>query len=257
MRARNIKPGFYADKKLLKCSIGAHFLFPALWMLADREGRLKDDPEQIEVDAYLMVRNLEAEPLLAELAARGLILRFCVDGKKYIQINNFLKHQKPHPNEKPSDIPEPDIKLHDRSCNGASTPADSLNADVMNDEESPTDSCPEPQDAPGQEPVMGIPLIDRSEFEITQNDISGWAESYPALGEAGVVQCLRNMREWCISNPANRKTRRGARRFITNWLQKDQDKARPVRGISQQLSIHGQRQAQACANALEGINWDE
>jgi hypothetical protein len=134
MRARNIKPGLYSDKKLLKCSLGASFLFPALWMIADREGRLVDDPEQIEIDSFFVVRNLKADPLLQELHDNKIITRYTAGGKKYIQINNFGKHQKPHPNERPSEIPEPVIKLHEQSLNYTSNPSESLNPESLNPE---------------------------------------------------------------------------------------------------------------------------
>lgn len=89
MRARNIKPGFASDKNLLKCSTPAHLLFPMLWMMADREGRLEDDPEQIALDSFFVVRGLDCDPLLAELADRKLITRYTVKGKNFIQINKF------------------------------------------------------------------------------------------------------------------------------------------------------------------------
>ena len=40
MRARDIKPGFFKNDQLAECSMAARLLFPGLWMLADREGRL-------------------------------------------------------------------------------------------------------------------------------------------------------------------------------------------------------------------------
>ena len=32
------------------------------------------------------------------------------------------------------------------------------------------------------------------------------------------------MRGWCLANPARRKTRRGVRAFINEWLSRAQDK---------------------------------
>ena len=74
----------------------------------------------------------------------------------------------------------------------------------------------------GSGPVVftSFPLIDKTEFEVTNSNVNGWAKSYPTLGKAGVEQCLREAREWCISNPSKRKTRKGARKFITTWLGK-------------------------------------
>jgi hypothetical protein len=70
-------------------------------------------------------------------------------------------------------------------------------------------------------PVAHLPLVDGTEFEVHDADIEGWRKAFPAVDVR--VQLLR-MREWLLSNPRKRKTRRGIRRFITDWLGRDQDK---------------------------------
>lgn len=110
-RARNIKPDVFKNVHLGKCSPYARLLFQALWTLADREGRLEDEPEEIKIDT-LPYDDVDIDQLLGELThpsdhKRQFISRYTVDGYRYIQIVNFKKHQKPHPNEKPSEIPAP------------------------------------------------------------------------------------------------------------------------------------------------------
>lgn len=105
-RARNIKPGFYKNEDLAECSIWARFIFPGLWMLADREGRLEDRPKRIKGE-LLPFDSQDAEPLLAELEARGFIERYEVEGRSFIQITAFSKHQNPHHREPESAIPSP------------------------------------------------------------------------------------------------------------------------------------------------------
>ena len=105
-RSRNIKPGFYKNEDLAECSIWARYIFPGLWMLADREGRLEDRPKRIKGE-LLPFDSQEAEPLLKELSARGFIIQYEVDGKAYIQITAFKKHQNPHHKEQSSVIPPP------------------------------------------------------------------------------------------------------------------------------------------------------
>jgi hypothetical protein len=34
------------------------------------------------------------------------------------------------------------------------------------------------------------------------------------------------MRQWCIDNPTKRKTRRGIRKFIGGWLEREQNSGR-------------------------------
>lgn len=106
-RARNIKPGFYANEDLAECSIWARFIFPGLWMMADREGRLEYRPKKIKGE-LLRFDTVEAEPLLQELEHYGFILIYEAQGARYIQIIKFAEHQNPHYKEAPSTIPAPD-----------------------------------------------------------------------------------------------------------------------------------------------------
>lgn len=106
-RARNIKPGFYKNEDLAECSIYARFIFPGLWMLGDRVGRMEDRPKRIKGE-LLPYDNVDVDPLLDELQARGFILRYAVDGVRYIQILKFSEHQTPHVREQASTIPAPE-----------------------------------------------------------------------------------------------------------------------------------------------------
>ncbi|NRR28873.1 hypothetical protein HSX11_01620 [Oxalobacteraceae bacterium] len=105
-RSRNIKPGLYKNEDLAECSIWARFIFPGLWMLADRAGRLEDRPKRIKGE-LLAYDSIEIDPLLDELVRFGFILRYEVDGKRFIQICKFAEHQTPHVREQASDIPAP------------------------------------------------------------------------------------------------------------------------------------------------------
>src|SRR5574343_347640 len=59
--------------------------------------------------------NCDCDALLTQLATHGnedgglpFITRYAVDGKNFIQINNFSKHQCPHMREQESTIPPPE-----------------------------------------------------------------------------------------------------------------------------------------------------
>lgn len=105
-RARNIKPGFYKNEELAECSVWARFIFPGLWMLADKNGVLEDRPKRIKAE-LLPFDSQEIDPLLSELAGRMLIVRFQKDGASYIWIPGFAKHQAPHYSEKSIGIMPP------------------------------------------------------------------------------------------------------------------------------------------------------
>lgn len=117
--ARNIKPGFYKNEDLAECSVWARLLFPGLWMLADREGRLEDRPKRIKGELFPF-DSVEVEPLLQELSRWKFIERYEVGGRRFIQVLRFLEHQRPHGTEKDSPIPDRDgfVTVHDRSKNG-------------------------------------------------------------------------------------------------------------------------------------------
>lgn len=104
MRTRDIKPGFYLNEQLAECSPWARLIFPGLWMLADREGRLEYRPKRIKAE-LLPYDGEDMAALIGELETHGLVKRYEVAGKEYLWIPTFSRHQKPHPNEKQSEIP--------------------------------------------------------------------------------------------------------------------------------------------------------
>jgi len=106
-RARNIKYGLYKNEDLAECSIWARYIFPGLWMLADREGRLEDRPKRIKAE-LLAFDSMEVEPLLKELESRGFIHRYSMAGMAVILIPTFTKHQNPHHREQASKLPPPE-----------------------------------------------------------------------------------------------------------------------------------------------------
>jgi hypothetical protein len=105
-RARNIKPGFFKNEVLGEMDTGTRLLFIGLWTLADREGRLEDRPRRIKMELF-PYDSFDVDPMLNDLQAGGFLLRYDVDGKRYIQLVNFVKHQDPHYREKASEIPPP------------------------------------------------------------------------------------------------------------------------------------------------------
>ena len=106
-RSRNIKPTFFSNEYLGELDPLARLLFAGLWCQADREGRLQDRPKRLKIDV-LPYDDCDVDQLLDSLAeSKGdFIKRYTVDGNKYIQINNFSKHQNPHKKEAASIIPE-------------------------------------------------------------------------------------------------------------------------------------------------------
>lgn len=102
-RARNLKPGFFSNEDLAECTPWARLCFAGLWTLADREGRLEDRPKRIKGELFRF-DTVDVEPLLCELERFGFVVRYQIDGERFIQVSKFLEHQTPHYSEKPSVI---------------------------------------------------------------------------------------------------------------------------------------------------------
>ena len=142
-RIRQIKPEFYLDDELAQCSRDARLLFPGLWILADRAGRLENRPAKIKAQVFPYDNDIDAaktRELLEQLESRRFILIYEVDGRSYIQIRTFEKHQHCHRNEQPSQIPEP---IQD----GPSGKANRVNSAVQSEQYgTDSESDPNPED---------------------------------------------------------------------------------------------------------------
>ena len=117
------------------------------------------------------------------------------------------------------------LQLCDESVTGSST-QDRLGKDRLG--KVSIDLLPGAETTPAQpEPkkssspvVITITLNDKTEYEVTEEDISEWKELYQAVD---IMQELRKMKGWSDANPSKRKTRKGIKRFINSWLAKEQD----------------------------------
>ncbi len=95
----------------------------------------------------------------------------------------------------------------------------------------PSEACAELRgssapDVPAEPPFITLPLLDGTEYPVTQAEVDQMAGLYLAID---VPQAYRNMRAWLLNNPKNRKTKAGIKRFVNNWLSGDQNRARPER----------------------------
>ena len=101
-----MKPGFFTNEEMAELPPLTRLLFIGLWTVADRRGRLEDRPKRLKAE-LLPYDNHGIEPSLAALHDAGFITRYSIDGKNYIQINKFEKHQHCHVKEPESTIPAP------------------------------------------------------------------------------------------------------------------------------------------------------
>lgn len=159
-RARNIKPGFFKNEQLAELPFEYRLLFAGLWILADREGRLEDRPKRIRMEVF-PADDVNVDAGLTALATAGLITRYEMYGVHFISINEFLRHQKPHPREAPSTIPAPPghadhvPEPKPSKAKALPSPADSLNPPCLNPSPTPPPS-PGVRDTAPPEPEAAV-----------------------------------------------------------------------------------------------------
>lgn len=115
--------------------------------------------------------------------------------------------------------------------------------------------CAEPvTSAPEPEPIITLPLNTGEEYPIFQSDIDEFANLYPAVD---VMQAMRGMRGWCMTNPARRKTRRGIKRFINSWLAREQDRGGARANNRSPIVNNGPESVEQFANRMRRWAGDE
>jgi hypothetical protein len=102
-RSRYLKPDFFDDTVLARCSHSARLLYAALWTLSDRVGVFEWEPAKIKKYAfgYDSITVAEVESLLAELVAEGRIKRGEHEEKAWGFVPRLSKHQHFHRDETP------------------------------------------------------------------------------------------------------------------------------------------------------------
>lgn len=91
-RIRTIKPDFWTDEALSECSVSARLLFIGTWNFADDNGNLERSPKKLKMQIF-PADNIDCEPLVNELIAQGVLTEYSVNGKNYLHIKGFDKHQ--------------------------------------------------------------------------------------------------------------------------------------------------------------------
>ena len=106
MRIRTIKPEFWRSEDIAALSIEDRLLFIGLWSYVEDNGVGRDEPQLIQCDLFPLDTFTEASVRthggLMRLSQQGLITRYeGPDGRKYLQVNAWDKHQKINRPSKP------------------------------------------------------------------------------------------------------------------------------------------------------------
>lgn len=134
-RIRSIHPDLHRDKTLAQASATAERTFVRLWCHLDDDGRGEDDPDLLKADLYPRHREMgpgEIEADLAELDKLGLVIRYVIEGERYLacKASTWAKYQRPQkkmdsvlpPPPERSNVPTGDLHDQDDSPTGPLPP---------------------------------------------------------------------------------------------------------------------------------------
>lgn len=131
-RIRTVKPEWLEDEALGDVSVGARFMSVALLMLVDDEGRAEASDRKLAAKIFMYEPDLEKKLAMTreysrELASIRYVTFYEVDGKRYLQINNFKKHQKID-RPSPSRLPAPEDKYSSATVSDSTSPREESRA---------------------------------------------------------------------------------------------------------------------------------
>lgn len=210
-------------------------LFYRLMVKCDDYGRFDGRPAIIKNLLFPLKENLTIKAVSAAintLANAGLVALYEFEGKPFLYLPTWNEHQSIRAKKSKYPSPPDSMKSSEIICKqmNANVPVIQSNSYSYSESESNANISPEPQAAA----VLLMPLVDGTEYGVSQKEIDEWQEAYPAVD---VLQQLREMRAWCNANPKNRKTSSGVRRFITGWLSKEQNRAPRVDAPKKQEKV--------------------
>lgn len=262
MPNRILKESICRSEEIDSLSWFEEVLFYRLIVICDDFGRYDGRAKIIKGSCFPLksITEKDIDKALKRLSAVGLVRVYEAQGRPYLQLVTWADHQRIR-NQK-SKYPEyacgcklllsNDSKRQQKEALDNKCIRNPIQSESESNAESNADICSEQKSA-AEPPVIMLSLNTGEEYPVTQRDVEGWMELYPAVD---VMQCLRNMKGWLMSNPAKRKTARGITRFITTWLQKEQDRGGTpgYRSMANQGPVSASRVEQFAAGAREWAN---
>lgn len=123
MRIRTIKPEFFEDEELAALPPFARLLFIGTWLMSDKNGVLENRPRliQAKVFPYDSSGSSDVSRLIPQLIQGGFLVPFEADGKPWLWIPTFKRHQRitgtESQNESRNPLPPADIPERKQSGN--------------------------------------------------------------------------------------------------------------------------------------------
>lgn len=266
-RIRTIKPEFPQSQSMGHVSRDARLCFVLLWTLADDEGRLRGNSRMLA--SLLFPYDDDAPSLISgwldELHKQGCIALYEVDGHRYVEIRNWLDHQKI---DRPSKSKFPAFA---NARESVTSPRDhsSLDQGPRTKDQGPkdqrTEECSEAAPRPSLPPSVASQQSQRpspnhkpstsaasitdhvfptfgcaggkrggaTTWLLTPEFVQELQQTYPAIDVA--AEC-RKAHLWVKTRWAKRKTAKGMPDFLRRWMEIEQDSGGRSSAPSKQLA---------------------
>lgn len=234
-RIRSLNPSFFTDADLAALDFYVRLLFEGLWCHADKEGRLIDKAADLKgvifpndtVDVEKGLGDL-AKPKKNSPTQKAFILRYEVEGEKYIQILNWEKYQHPHHTERDSDIPSSRSKAA-REGTAKTPPPGPKEIDV------------------GLAKLLSAEMKKNNPMYLEKPEqVNSWADEIRLMRTADKrrVEDIRAVILWCQTDPFWRKNIESAatlrKKFARLWLQMKEPGGKPEKTAEELDEIHEQ-----------------
>ncbi len=222
MPNRIIKESIRTSDSINELSWFEECLFYRLIVSCDDYGRFDGRPAIIKGSCFPLkdgVTTNNIEKALSKLVSAGLVKRYVVDGKPYLSLPTWEQHQSVR--AKKSKYPSPDdgeMITSENNCKQMHADVPVFENDIRN-RNTINDNNKRGAETPLAD-VEPITLNDGTEWVCPLADYEEYRRLYPGVD---IDKAFREMRAWCKSNPAKRKTARGIKRFVNGWLSRQQD----------------------------------
>lgn len=229
MPNRIVREAILSSEKVSSLGWAEEVLYRRLMSIVDDYGRHEANPKLLRSKCYPMqiddVTVDQVAKWLNSCHKADVLQVYQVDGKMYLQINNFGQQQR-----SASKCPAPDSNCS--QVLGSAHLGVVVSEVVSVSEVVVKDSCSEPASPPAEleQSVITFPLNTGADWGLSESKFHEFVGIYP---QADVMGELRKMKGWFIGNPAKRKTKTGILRFVNSWLSKAQD-ANPAGTFSKQ-----------------------
>jgi len=212
MPNRLLKEGIVDSERINSLSSDAEVCFYRLLVVSDDLGRMDARTAILRARCFPLKEqssiNSKIEMWLSELVKAGLVIRYFVEGRPYLQIMNW------------------DQRVRSKGKYPAVTCQQSA-GECTSDDSSMRQSAEKCGLGLGKGMGLGASKQNDVLFDavlgawtVPDTLASKWLEAYPAVS---VKHELSSASAWLMANPKNQKSNYA--RFLTNWLTRAQDKA--------------------------------